>query len=110
MFYGFIDCVAMSSNKSEEHFDKTKEKVYQKVIQSREEDVIQTRLGYETIEKKFEDLEDKIAKLTQLKSKKNKMEKYILIFLGALVLFVLFLIQMIFFREREWSIFSRQPN
>ena len=97
----------MSSNKvTEEHFDKTKEKVYQRVIQSREEDVIQTRLGYERIEKKFVELEDKITKLTQLKSKKNTMEKYILICIGALVLFVIFLIQMILFREREWKIFS----
>lgn len=91
---------------TEEHFDKTKEKVYQRVIQSREEDVVETRLGYERIEKKFEELEEKITKLTQLKSKKNTMEKYILIFLGALVLFVLFLCQMILFREREWKIFS----
>ena len=50
----------MSSNRvTEEHFDKTKEKVYQRVIQSREEDVVETRLGYERIEKKFEELEER---------------------------------------------------
>ena len=37
--------------------------------------MVETRLGYERIEKKFEELEEKITKLTQLKSKKNTMGK-----------------------------------
>ena len=64
----------MSSNRvTEEHFDKTKEKVYQRVIQSREEDVVETRLGYERIEKKFEELEEKITKLTLQDSSAAKL-------------------------------------
>ncbi|KAI6656791.1 hypothetical protein LOD99_16094 [Oopsacas minuta] len=96
-----------NSNKcSEEHFDSMREKVYQRIIRSRQDDVNQTKLGYERIEKKFEELEEKIAKLTELKQRKSIREKYILIIVGAIILFILFVLQMIFFREREWRIFS----
>ena len=91
---------------TEEQFDKLKDKVFQNIIKSREEDVNETRKGFETIEKKFQEIEKIVTDLTILNDKKRKLEKYALIFFGALILFVLFIAQMIFFKEREWDLFK----
>ena len=102
----------MSAHKSskqealtEEQFDKLKEKVFQKIIKSREEDVKETKRGFETIEKKFQEVEKIVTDLSVLKDKKSKLEKYAIVIFGALILFVLFIAQMIFFKERDWNLF-----
>ena len=91
---------------TEEQFDKMKDKVFQKIIQSREEDVRETKRGFDTIEKKFQEIEKIVTDLTEFKDKKRKLEKYALVILGALILFVLFIAQMIFFKERNWELFN----
>ena len=91
---------------SDEQFERMKKKAYENIVDNRKEEINQIKRGYGKIEDKFEEIEQLIMRLTAVRQKKRKNEKMSLVIIGALILFVLFVAQMFFLKERNWRIFS----